>query len=86
MHQFMKHAELQKQIGEIVQRLVASSFYLEILKSLSEDSEIIFYGMAFLFCNGAKLIREAEIQCKFPSASQELRHLGDYFKNMTTLS
>lgn len=86
MHQFMKHAEFQKQIGEIAQRLVASSFYLEILKSLSEDSEIIFYGMAFLFCNGTKLIREAEIQCKFPSATQELRHLIDYFKNMTTLS
>ena len=42
--------------------------------------------MLFLFCNEAELIREAEIQCKFPSASQELRHIGEYFKNMITLN
>ena len=86
IHQIMKHADFQNQIGEIARRLVASSFYLEVLTSLPEDSEILFCGMAFLFCNKTKLIREAEIQCKFPSASQELRHLGDYFKNMTTLN
>lgn len=52
---------------------------------LPGDSEILFYGMAFLFCSETKLICEAEIHCKFPSASQELRHLANYFKNMTTL-
>lgn len=31
-----------------------------------------------------KLIREVEIHCKFPSASQEIRHLGEYLKNFTT--
>ncbi len=86
MHQIMKHADFQKQIGEIARRLVASSFYLEVLTSLPKYSENVFCGMFFLFCNGIKLIREAEIQCKFPSASQELRHLGDYFKNMTILN
>lgn len=84
IHQIMKHADFQKQIGEIARRLVASSFYLDVPTSLPQDSEKVFYGMVFLFCNETKLIREAEIQCKFPSASQELRHLGDYFKNMTT--
>lgn len=86
MHQIMKHADFQKQIGEISRRLVASSFYLEVPTSLPQDFETIFSGMFFLFCNKTKLIRKAEIQCKFPSASQELRHLGEYFKNMTTLN
>lgn len=86
MHQIMKHADFQKQTGEIARRLVASSFYLEVLTSLPQDSENIFYGMVFLFYNETELIHEAEIQCKFPSASQELRLLGDYFKNMTTLN
>lgn len=31
-----------------------------------------------------ELIREVEIHCKFPSASQEIRHLGEYLKNFTT--
>lgn len=86
MRQIMKHADYQKQTGEIARRLVASSFYLEVLLSLPDDSGIIFYGMAYLFSSKTKLICEAEIQCKFSSASQELRHLGDYFKNMTTLN
>ncbi|MCJ1346914.1 hypothetical protein MMC31_005134 [Peltigera leucophlebia] len=71
MHQIMKYADFQKQTGEIARRLVASSFYLEISTSSPQDFETFF-------C--------AEIQCKFPSASQELRHLGEYFKNMTTLN
>ena len=86
MHQIMKHADFQKQTGEIARRLVASSFYLEVQTSLPDDSGMVFCGMAFLFCSETKLICEAEIQCKFPSASQELRHLGDYFNNMTTLN
>lgn len=86
MHQIMKHADFQKQIGEIARRLVASSFYLEVPTSLPQDLETIFSGMFFLFCNKTKLIHKAELQCKFPSASQELRHLGEYFKNMTTLN
>lgn len=86
MHQIMKHAVFQNQIGEIARRLVASCFYLEVPTCLPQDSENGFYGMVFLFCKETKLIREVEIQCKFPSASQELRHLGDYFKNMNTLN
>lgn len=86
MHQIMKHTEFQKKIGEIARRLVASSFYLELPISLPQGSENVCYGKVFLFCNKTKLTREAEIRCKFPSASQELRHLGDYFKNKTTLN
>lgn len=47
MHQIMKHADFQKQIGEIARRLVASSFYLEVPTSSPQDSENVFYGMVF---------------------------------------
>lgn len=86
MRQIMKQADFQKKIGEIGRRLVASSFYLELPTRLPQDSENFYYGKNFLFCNKTKLTLEAEIRCKFPCASQELRHLGDYFKNMTTLN
>ena len=48
MHQIMKQADFKKQIGEIAQRLVASSFYLEIATSLPQDFETFFCGMLFL--------------------------------------
>lgn len=86
MHQIMKRADFQKQIGEIARRLVASSLYLGLPASSLQGSEYVYDGKFFLFCSKTKLTFEAEIRCKFPSASQELRHLGDYFKNMTTLN
>lgn len=86
MHQIMKYADFQEQTGEIARRLVASSFYLEMPTSLPQDFHTSLRGRLFSFYDKTELIREAEIQCKFPSASQELRHLGEYFKNMTTLN
>lgn len=44
VHQIMKHTGFQKQTGEIARQLVASSFYLEVLTSLPDDSGIVFYG------------------------------------------
>lgn len=87
MHQIMKHADFQKQVGEVARQLVASSFYVEvpyIPTGPPQDFKTFVCGMIFPFCNETKLILEAEIQCKFPSASQEIRHLGEYLKNFTT--
>lgn len=44
VHEFMRRTGFQKQTGEIARRLVASSFYLEVLRTLPDDSGIIFYG------------------------------------------
>ena len=87
MHQIMKHADFQIQIGEVARQLVASSFYVEvpyIPTSPPHDSNTSVLGMIFPFYNKSELIREAEIHCRFPSASQEIRHLGEYLKNFTT--
>ncbi len=87
MHQIMKHVDFQKQIGEVARQLVATSFYVEvpyIPTSPPQDFKTSVFGMIFPFYNKTELIREAEIHCKFPSASQEIRHLGEYLKNFTT--
>lgn len=87
MQQTMKLVDFQKQIGEVARQLVASSFYVEvpyIPTSPPQDFRISVFSMVFPFCNKTKLLGEAEIQCKFPSASQEIRHLGEYLKNCTT--
>ena len=83
MHQIMKHVDFQNQIGEVARQLVASSFYVEVT-SPPQDFRFSVFGMIFPFCAKTKLIVEAEIQCKFLSASQEIRHLGEYLKNCTT--
>lgn len=87
MHQIKKHADFQRQIREVARQLVASSFYVEVPytpTSPPQDFETFVYGMIFPFCDETELIREVEIHCKFPSASQEIRHLGEYLKNFTT--
>ena len=43
-HQIIKHADLQRQIGEIARRLVASSFYLEVPP---QESQIFPCGRTF---------------------------------------
>lgn len=87
MHQIMKHVDFEKQIGEVARQLVATSFYVEvpyIPTSPPQDFKYSVLGMIFPFYNKTELIREVEIHCKFPSASQEIRQLGEYLKNFTT--
>lgn len=87
MHQIIKRADFQKQIGQIARQLVASSFYIDcpyIPTSPSQDLKTFVYGMISQFCDETKLIREVEIQCKFSSASQDIRRLGKYLMNLTT--
>lgn len=82
MHKIMKHVDFQKQIGEVARELVAASFYVQL--PTPQDFKVSVLGMIFPYYNKTELIREAEIHCKFPLASQEIRDLGDYLKNSTT--
>ena len=87
MQQTVKLVGFQKRIGEVARQLVASSFYVEvpyIPTSPRQDFRISVFSIISPSCNKTKLIGAAEIQCKFPSASQEIRHLGEYLKNCTT--
>lgn len=87
MNQIIKQADFQRQIREVARQLVASSFYVEVPSiptSPTQDFGTFAVGMIFPFCYETELIREVEIHCKFPSASQEIRYLGEYLKNFTT--
>lgn len=87
MHRIRKQVDFQRQIEEVARRLVAASFYIDVSytpTSLPQDFNLPVLGMIFPFYNKTALIREAEIHCKFPLASQEIRNLGDYLKNSTT--
>ncbi|KAL8968226.1 MAG: hypothetical protein Q9183_002563 [Haloplaca sp. 2 TL-2023] len=66
----MKEKYFQNQIGEVARRLVASSFYVEAPAKPRSVS-------------GHDTI-SAEIRCRFPSDSQEIRRLGDFLKNVST--
>ncbi|KAL8906193.1 MAG: hypothetical protein Q9171_006376 [Xanthocarpia ochracea] len=68
----MKEKTFQNQIGEVARRLVASSFYVEVPakpRNVHDPDASV----------------PVEIRCRFPSDSQEIRRLGDYLKNVSTL-
>ncbi|KAL8687035.1 MAG: hypothetical protein Q9224_005271, partial [Gallowayella concinna] len=68
----LKEKAFQNHIGEVARRLVASSFYVETpLKPPS--------------VHGLDSSISVEIRCRFPSDSQEIRYLGDYLKNVSTV-
>lgn len=86
MQQIVKYGEFQNQTREIARQLVASSFYVEVvhLPTNLQDLGTFISGPSFQVLNEITLIFVAQIQCKFPSASLEIRRLGEYFKNFTT--
>ncbi|KAL8814115.1 MAG: hypothetical protein Q9223_006639, partial [Gallowayella weberi] len=72
MANVLKEMAFQNHIGEVARRLVASSFYVETpLKPRN--------------VHGFDSSISAEIRCRFPSDSQEIRCLGDYLKNVSTV-
>ncbi|KAL8929810.1 MAG: hypothetical protein Q9208_000954 [Pyrenodesmia sp. 3 TL-2023] len=71
MMHVMKEPYFQNQIGEVARRLVASSFYVE---APSKSRGV--HGLAASV--------SAEIRCRFPSDSRNIRRLGDYLKNAST--
>ena len=80
MQQIVKYGEFQNQTRAIARQLVASSFYVEVLQNFNT----LISGMSFIPLDEIRLIFVAKIQCKFSSASPEIRRLGEYFKNFTT--
>ena len=88
MQQIVKYGEFQNQSREIARQLVASSFYVEVLHltlpTKQQGLGTFISGLSFSFLNETTLIFVAQVQCKFPSASPEIRRLGEYFKNFTT--
>ncbi|KAL8754211.1 MAG: hypothetical protein Q9199_004499 [Rusavskia elegans] len=68
----MKEKYFQNQIAEVARRLVASSFYVE---APTKPRSV----------HGLHTSVSAEIRCRFPSDSQEIRRLGDYLKNVSTI-
>ena len=75
------------QIGGIARRLVASAFYVEVPSkptSIRKFGSTVSGASALPF-NETVLMVTAEIRCRFPSDSQEIRYLGDYLKNVTTM-
>ena len=87
MAHVVKDKAFHDQIGGIARRLVASSFYVEVPSkptSIHEfDSSVS--GTNVLHFEETGLIAAAEIRCRFPSDSNEIRYLGDYLKNVTTM-
>ena len=87
MAHIMKDKTFHDQIGVIARRLVASSFYVEVPSkptSIQEfDSSVS--GTNALHFDETGLMTAAEIRCRFPSDSHEIRYLGDYLKNVTTM-
>lgn len=86
MQKIVKYGEFQNQAKEIARQLVASSFYVEVphLSTNLQGFDTSISGMGSSLLDETKLIFVARIQCKFPSASPEIRRLGEYFKNFTT--
>ncbi|KAK0515924.1 hypothetical protein JMJ35_001958 [Cladonia borealis] len=82
----MRDAALRNQIVGVARRLVATSFYLEVPSKPTSTQEVDspVTGTDALPSYGTSLITIAQIKCKFPSESQEIRYLGEYFKNATT--
>ncbi|KAL8777571.1 MAG: hypothetical protein Q9213_007807 [Squamulea squamosa] len=68
----MKEQGFQNKVGQVARRLVASSFYVE---APAKPHSI----------HGLDTSASVEIRCRFPSDSREIRRLGDYLKNVSTL-
>lgn len=83
MQQIVKYGEFQNQTREIARQLVASSFYVHLPTTL-RDFNTLISGISFSLLDKIILISAVQIRCKFPSASPEIRRLGEYFKNFTT--
>ncbi len=87
MAQVVKDKVFRDQIGGIARRLVASSFYVEVpskRRSIQEFDTSVSGKNASHF-DETGLMAAAEIRCRFPSDSHEIRYLGDYLKNVTTM-
>ena len=87
MTHVMKGTAFHNHIGEIARRLVASSFYVEIPSKPTSMGEFDspLSGTNVPPFNKTGLMAIAHIRCRFPSDSQEIRYLGDYLKNVTTM-
>ena len=87
MTHVMRDTTFHNQIGRIARRLVASSFYVEVPSKPTSIQEFdsAVSGTNVLASDETGLMAIAEIRCRFPSDSQEIRYLGDYLKNVTTM-
>ena len=87
MAHIMRNKAFHDQIGVIARRLVASFFYIEIPSKRTSIEELNFSvsGRGAPDLDETGLTAAAEIRCRFPSESHEIRYLEDYLKNVTTL-
>ena len=86
VQRLLKDGTLKRQISSVARQLIASCFYVEITQMPTNIQEFDTFvsGMTLLSFSETELILKAQIQCKFPSDSQEIRNLGENLKNVTT--